>query len=70
VKRHQLSFTVRNSTGALGTDLLPGNGVKENIGLTNLRRQLELLYQEFNLTVLPGPGEFKAVLNINLASHV
>ena len=65
-----MSFTVRNSTGALGTDLLPGKGVKENIGLTNLRRQLELLYQEFNLTILPGSAEFKAVLNINLASHV
>jgi len=70
VKRQQLSFTVRNSTGVLETELLPGKGVKENIGLTNLRRQLELLYQEFNLNILPGSAEFKAVLNINLASHV
>ena len=70
VKRKQLSFTVRNSTGDMGSDLVPGKGVKENIGLTNLRRQLELLYQEFNLTILPGSAEFKAVLNINLGSHV
>ena len=70
VRRQQLSFTVRNSTGTLGTDLEPGKGVNENIGLTNLRRQLELLFQEFNLTILPGSAEFKAVLNINLASHV
>ena len=44
--------------------------VKENIGLSNLRRQLELLYKEYNLSVQQGESEFIALLKINLASHV
>jgi len=43
--------------------------VKENIGLSNLRRQLELLYTDFDLSVLPGEAMFIATLKINLASH-
>jgi len=44
--------------------------VKENIGLSNLRRQLELLYQEYDLSVQQNDSVFTAVLKINLASHV
>ena len=44
--------------------------VKENIGLSNLRRQLELLYKDFNLAVQQGDFVFTATLKINLASHV
>ena len=47
-----------------------GSDVKENIGLSNLRRQLELLYKEYDLSVQQGKSVFTAVLKINLASHV
>lgn len=65
VKR-QLSFLVRNST-----EETPGNGnVKENIGLSNLRRQLELLYTDYKMDVKQRSSEFSATLKIDLASHV
>ena len=44
--------------------------VKENIGLANLRRQLELLYTDFSLVAAQGKSVFTASLKINLASHV
>jgi hypothetical protein len=66
IKNRQLVFNVKNST-----DNQPGEGpVKENIGLSNLRRQLELLYTEYGLSVQQGDGQFTATLKINLASHV
>jgi LytS/YehU family sensor histidine kinase len=65
IKQRQLSFTVKNSS-----ETLPGENVKENIGLSNLRRQLELLYKDFNLSVQQGESVFTATLKINLASHV
>ncbi|WP_315818514.1 hypothetical protein [Paraflavitalea speifideaquila] len=43
--------------------------VKENIGLSNLRRQLELLYKEYDLTAQYQEAVFIATLKINLASH-
>ncbi len=65
LKQGQLNFTVKNSTEAS-----PENKtVKENIGLSNLRRQLELLYKDFKLSVQQGDAAFTAVLTINLASH-
>jgi LytS/YehU family sensor histidine kinase len=66
VKNRQLDFVVKNSNEGLGSDA----GVKESIGLSNLRRQLELQFQLFELTVQPGDGIFTAHLKINLASHV
>jgi LytS/YehU family sensor histidine kinase len=66
VKNRQLEFVVKNSNEGLGSDA----GVKESIGLSNLRRQLELQFQQFELTVQPGDGIFTAYLKINLASHV
>ena len=66
IASRQLAFHVRNSIGEQDT----GGKIKENIGLTNLRRQLELLYTDYQLTVQPGPADFSATLKINLASHV
>jgi two-component system, LytTR family, sensor kinase len=60
-----LVFTVKNSS-----DISEESVVKENIGLSNLRRQLKLLYNEYTLTVEPHGGVFTAMLRINLASHV
>jgi len=66
VKKRQLVFIVKNSS-----EWLPDEGpVKENIGLSNLRRQLELLYTDYNLSVQQGDSQFTATLKINLASHV
>ncbi|GAB3163172.1 sensor histidine kinase [Telluribacter humicola] len=66
VKQRQLDFVVRNSSEATPDD----QGVKENIGLSNLRRQLELLYTDYKLSVVQSTDDFTATLYINLASHV
>jgi two-component system, LytTR family, sensor kinase len=66
VNKRQLTFIVKNSAESFAVEL----GVKENIGLANLRRQLELLYLDFNLTVQQAASVFTATLKINLASHV
>lgn len=66
IKQRQLFFVVKNSAEALST---AGN-VKENIGLSNLRRQLELLYKEYALSIAHDVATFTAILKINLASHV
>ncbi len=66
VNKRQLAFVVKNSA-----ELFTGEGVvKENIGLSNLKRQLELLYTDYNLSILQEPSVFTAILKINLASHV
>jgi two-component system, LytTR family, sensor kinase len=66
VKNRQLAFFVNNST----EESTEGTTVKENIGLSNLRRQLELLYTDYTLVVQQEPSLFKATLKINLSSHV
>lgn len=64
IRQRQLLFIVKNSVESPGE-----KNVKENIGLSNLRRQLELLYKEFSLEVEQSKAEFTAILKINLASH-
>lgn len=66
VKKRFLTFFVKNSTESASEE----TNVKENIGLSNLRRQLELLYTDYQLTVQQRETEFTASLKINLASHV
>jgi two-component system LytT family sensor kinase len=66
VNKRQLAFVVKNSAVESPAE----NSVKENIGLTNLRRQLELLYKDYDLSVRQEGSVFTAVLKINLASHV
>jgi LytS/YehU family sensor histidine kinase len=66
IVNRRLALLVRNST-----EEHSGNGqVKENIGLSNLRRQLELLYTDYEVSVEQLRSEFSARLTINLASHV
>ncbi|HKR03970.1 MAG TPA: histidine kinase [Bacteroidia bacterium] len=65
VKQRQLTFVVKNSAEKFPDE----KGVIENIGLSNLRRQLELLYTDYNLSVQQGESAFTAALKINLASH-
>jgi two-component system, LytTR family, sensor kinase len=66
VHNRQLLFLVKNSTEEYHEKVK----LKENIGLSNLRRQLELLYSDYNLTVQNSDSGFSATLKINLASHV
>ena len=66
VNQRQLKFIVKNST----ENATDEGSVKENIGLSNLRRQLELLYKDYNISVQQGDYVFTATLKINLASHV
>jgi two-component system LytT family sensor kinase len=66
VNKRVLTFIIKNSTDAAAGD----QQVKENIGLSNLRRQLELLYKEYSLQVQHGESTFTATLKINLATHV
>ena len=66
VNQRQLEFIVKNSTGEAHAEI----NVKESIGLSNLRRQLELLYTGYNLSVQQGDFVFTTVLKINLANHV
>ncbi len=66
VNKRQLEFIVKNSSEKPAE----GRSVIENIGLSNLRRQLQLLYSEYSLDVHQSESEFAATLKINLASHV
>ena len=66
VNKRQLTFIVKNSVEGMQ----PEKEVKENIGLSNLRRQLELLYTDRDLAVRHDKNTFTSVLKINLASHV
>ena len=66
VRQRQLNYIVKNSSEAE-----PGEaGIIENIGLSNLRRQLELLYKDYQLSVHQADAVFTVTLKINLASHV
>jgi two-component system LytT family sensor kinase len=66
VNKRQLLFVVKNST----EEFQEKGRLKENIGLSNLRRQLELLYTDYNLAVQHSESGFSATLKINLSSHV
>lgn len=66
VKQQQLLFTVKNSIEETPTT----QEVKENIGLSNLRRQLALLYKDYDLSVRQDNAVFTSTLRINLTSNV
>lgn len=64
LQKSQLIFTIENSTEHDGDE-----EIKENIGLSNVRRQLELMYPEHHLDIEPGKNLFKVTLTINLDRH-
>lgn len=66
INNRRLTFEVKNSSEEFPEE----RSIKENIGLPNLRRQLELLYTDYSLTVQQGNAVFTTSLKINLASHV
>lgn len=65
VNNRQLSMIVKNSADKT---LAEENG-KQRIGLSNLRRQLQLLYSDYQLSVHQCEHDFTASLKINLQSH-
>lgn len=65
VEKSYLNFTVENSS-----EPNPRNPGSKNIGLYNVRRQLELMYKDFNLDVQNGGNTFKVHLTLNLNDHV
>jgi two-component system LytT family sensor kinase len=66
VNNRQLIFIVKNSFDNSEEQ----KNIKENIGLSNLRRQLELLYKDYQLSINQEAAVFIAELKINLVSHV
>lgn len=64
LKQGQLVFTVENSKDENGV-----TEIRENIGLKNVRRQLELMYPEHTLAVENEKNSFKILLTINLLNH-
>jgi two-component system LytT family sensor kinase len=66
IRNRQLAFVVKNSAEENREE----RAAKENIGLSNLRRQLQLLYTDYNLSVQHVDSVFNATLKINLASYV
>jgi sensor histidine kinase YesM len=59
-----LIFIIENSKDENGE-----RTITENIGLANVRRQLELMYPEHTLEMENGKEQFKVTLNINLLNH-
>jgi len=65
IKSNILFFTVENSTDMNETVA----SIKENIGIRNLRRQLELLFTEHELRIETREKSFFASMFINLRSY-
>ena len=63
-KEGQLSFIMENSKE--DSVVQP---VCDNIGLSNIRRQLELLYKEYEMQIKNQQTTFTVILNINLNSY-
>ncbi len=59
-----LLFNIENTR-----ETCDNQAVTENIGLSNVRRQLELMYRDYEMQVHSGATDFKVYLNINLKSH-
>lgn len=65
VKQSMLNFAVENSTEQTNS-----TNTKNNIGLYNVRRQLEITYKNFSLSVKNEGAAFKTLLQLDLNSHV
>jgi two-component system, LytTR family, sensor kinase len=64
LQQGQLIFKIENSKDDDGE-----KKIMENIGLTNVRRQLELMYPEHCLTIENEINFFKITLTVNLLKH-
>jgi LytS/YehU family sensor histidine kinase len=59
-----LEFSIENTKEENGRKF-----TEENIGLTNVRRQLELLYKEHEVCIRSEAAVFKVFLKINLRRY-
>jgi len=61
----QLIFIIENSKDT-------GNGgvISNNIGMNNVKRQLELIYKDYRLDVQNGDTKYKVTLTLNLDNYV
>ena len=59
-----LNFSLKNSKERSNTEDLSAK-----IGLSNVKRQLELLYREYDMQVMNEDSLFLITLTINLKSH-
>jgi len=59
-----LEFNIENTKEQNGKKLND-----ENIGLTNVRRQLELLYKEYEVSIICEDAVFKVSLTVNLRKY-
>ena len=64
LKNRQLNFMIENNF-----ETIHPKKEKENIGLTNTKRQLELIYQEHTFEIIKSENTFKVLITINLDSH-
>ena len=64
LRQGSLIFEVENSK-----EEVADKNVTDNIGLSNVRRQLELMYHEHDLKVLNEIETFKIILKVNLRSY-
>jgi hypothetical protein len=64
LKKGILNFTIENTKEDNGKEK-----VTDNIGLSNVRRQLELMYAHHTLEVYNQPHTFKVLLTVNLNDH-
>lgn len=65
LEKGQLAFRISNSKEDNGQE-----EIVENIGLGNVRRQLELMYPQHELKIQHSPQSFEVNLTINLLHHV
>lgn len=65
IRNNRLQFTVHNS---IGYNNIPEES-KNNIGLTNLRRQLSLLFSKHQLDITKNGDSFTVSLDIDLNSY-
>lgn len=65
IKEHTIQFSVENSTGKDEIE----NPAKEGIGIKNLRRQLELMFTDYQLTIENRGKTFYTGMFINLGSY-
>jgi LytS/YehU family sensor histidine kinase len=59
-----LHFVVENTKENINTDFIP-----DGLGLSNVKRQLQLLYKDFTMNVYNEPSTFKVELTIKLDSY-
>lgn len=64
LKNRQLTFSIENNF-----EVNNQKKNKDNIGLINTKRQLELLYSEHNFEIIKSEYIFKVLITINLESH-